>query len=472
MAIRGSFHVALDPKVYWAAQPWLNTLRHLFKTYPKLVATGFATSIASFHEPDEAKASAMYAGTFTVSGETVKTTAQTLFTATVGSAKWQAKIHDLSWLQSFAASKRKLHCHFAMQLLLRWAKAKKPTRLVSTQSNVVLALALHGAALTQKVDQKLQKLFLQIVTSEINRLHRMSVKTAEEAALKAIALLYVATTFRGLASVQKPALDLLNSNIDKVDLSAPETLVDFLGLLLPLKSAVGQTHQYFLLETEAVIHAMMSQLTKLRHGNGDIAFLAHSTGAAEHIKALAKIGVFETARSQKDFTRLATGKSCLITNAQNNFEIEFSEAQHLIFKCFTNDEFVRKTRSTLNEAEQGIVATVETTEARQRTYYLSANGTDLRIEDVHRQKLEIMFAVNADIKIAALRESTDLLLLLPDRSAWKLSLRGATATIEPNGNVIKLQSNGQGCINWALKKQAKISKQPTRKQSQTPDLLG
>jgi hypothetical protein len=482
MAIRGSFRVALNPILAWGDQPWLHKIRQSLVVQAEIRAIAFGVKISRLINSDDREAFAMYSGHFTQLSETVATTAHALFTTPLGSAKWQSEIYDLSWLQSFAASHRRLHGHYAIRLLQRWAKARKPKSNLLSKCRVILALAIDGATLARSVEPALQNEFLQIVTVAANALLKAAPKTADEATLKAISLLYFAAAFRGFESLQKPATDLLNTSIAKIVRAdgghtsrEPAAIVELLSLLLPLQRAMKEANQSFPTDANNALQRMMGMLAMLRHGNSELAFFSNTELKSGLITEILKSNTSNITPLQlapySDFARLTKGRSCMIATTQSSFGFEFSESRNLVCRCYTNDNAPHTSQTSITEVNAGVILCQEQTAKRIRTYYLSANGSDLRVEDVHESNLEIVFELGAEIKLTALRESVDLLLVLPDRNAWKLSVRGAKASIEQNGSVIRLQAIGRGRVNWALKKHLKSTKLATRKPTQSLDLL-
>ncbi len=476
MADLGIFRVDSSPLISRRERPWLmQILSHLPHQF-KAKVTGFGQAIKPLTRGDEAEACAMYAGQFTAAGQTISATAPFVFDPDQGTIKWQQAMHDLSWLKHFAASKRQLHAHYALRLLGRWAKAPHPHKDLVTNSQILIALATHGAQLAIGSVENLQSEFLKIATAQTNAVAACKTVTSDEAVLKAVTLLLASTAFRGFENVKKSATELLERNIDKIIMSdgghssgKPQAILELLTLLVPLRDAFEQDRQFLPSHAAHAFERMLSFLAMLRHGDGSLAFIDKATDYKNFAREILSQNAARAAPTlfapHTQLARLAKGKTCLIAATHSNYEFEFSDGPHFVFDCSSSRTAHNTATAKATEAKAGAML-----QLHDRTYFLAANGEDLRVEDIYETNLEIAFKLHASVKLTALRESTDLLLVLPDRAVWKLSIRGAEARIEQNGLILRLLSTGSGRINWALKKQAKAVKSVARKAPHEPDL--
>lgn len=456
--------------------PLKSFLLHLFSSQ-KPKATGFGQTIETVYVGDEAQAFAMYAGQFTAAGETISTTAPFLFQHHDASAQWQTEIHGLVWLQHFAASKRQLHNHFALKILLRWAKAKKPKHSLLQKAKIIHALATDGANIARCADPHQQAAFLKIVTTQVCQLVKRPTHGAHEAIIKSIAILTAASAFSGFEPLRKSAIDVLENTIDHVVLgdgglksADPSAIIEFLAALLPLKKAMNRERQAFPPKSFQATERALGLLAMLRHGDGSLAFSrcaniangkldAFLTHEEKHIVPL-------NLAPHTKIARLSKGKTLLVVKTADDAAFEFSDGQQTIFRSSLEGAILHSSNCDLQDIAAGVVL-----QQINRTYFLSSTGQDLRIEDRHSTPIELIFELCSNVKVTALRKSPDLLLLLPNRNVWKLSMRGAEARIEQNGRILRLLSTGQTCINWALKKQLRQTRSNTRKANLETDLL-
>ena len=480
MADRGIYRVVEKPLLQGLDLALFKLPFQNFNNNSRSKASGFGRSVTGLHEGCEQEAFAMYAGQFTAANETVVSTASFIFDRNTGSKPWQTEMHSLNWLHHFAASKRKLHSHFALRLLGRWAKARHPQDSFETTCKVLLALAIEGAELARGCDHNLQREFLKLASSQADLLRNWSTRSPTQCIQKGATLLTAATAFQGLENLRKPALELLEANIDQVVMAdgghlsgKPEKILDVLALLLPLKLAMELDQQIFPIRTSRAFDRMIAIVEHLRLGGGNLAFVDMSmkrTNLVEKIYAM-RTGVRHThmLAENSQIARLAKGKTCLIADTANRFNFEFSHGIQPLFRSATLGTEQQNNVANTSECAAGLILELGQT-SHTRTYFLSSNGLDLRVEDVHAEAIEIVFELQPNVKLTALRESNDLLLVLPGREVWKLSLRGAEARIEQNGLILRLLSTGQGRINWALKKQVK-ARNTVRRQEHLPDLL-
>ena len=135
----------------------------------------------------------------------------------------------------------------------------------------------------------------------------------------------------------------------------------------------------------------------------------------------------------------------------------------------------------------------------QRKLYLSAQGEDLRGEDLirrinegmftntsNRQSFAVRFHVHPDVKVTRAQNTQSILLLLPDRTGWTFTVAGAeldlaesvylTGHKSPRRNqqiVLTGTVKKQTRIKWAFKRldKTKNKKSPAKSNSQSMPLL-
>ncbi len=470
MADRGIFRVDARPPYRGEGLSLLHGIKHalLFNSKPK--TTGFGQAIATLDQGSEHRAFAMYAGEFKFGEETIFISAPFLFTTQLGSSAWQDSLFNLEWLADFSSSNRQLHVYYALRLLGRWNKSKRLRKNLGVISKALIALCTHGSGLALSADASSQAEFLRIVSGIVARTSALKARNTKEAFLQAASLLYASTAFQGLDGLRKLACDTLNSTLDQLILpdGGPasrelQDLINFMTLLLPLQAAIKLNRQIFPTAAAEVVHRMFPFLAMLTRDedavSNKIAALMAYDAEAKPLKLAPQTG----------FARLVGGKTSLFVDTKSNFHFDFAISAQRLFTshCESPDTTVQ---AHLHDAAHGAALQVTSRGERERIYFLSADGTDLRVEDRFASEIEITFSLGPLVKIAATREG-GIMVLAPDQTVWNFTLRGGEAQVEQNGTVLKIFSTASDKMNWAYKKQAKIAKSASRKKSPEPDLL-
>lgn len=475
MADRVPFRVVTQRPQRLSLPQW-SSLWAKLQPGPHFAASGFGLPVARLHSGNAELAFAMYNGQFVFGGEAIKALASEVFEKRMGSKAWQGALQNLSWLQHFAESKRNLHAHYALRLLGRWAKAGKAPRDAGTLSKIVLALAIDGWVLAKACDAELQNEFFRLVTQQTKRLRRTSALPPEQALLKAIALLYVSTSFQGLDALRKLASDQLTLQIDKLIspdgghmTRNPQDVVVLLALLLPLKVAMKAARVNFPGAASNAIERMLPFLAMMTHGDGGLAQFCGNPEQADLIQAIKQLDSTQAPAQNlarhSQFARLEHGKSLVLVDAQSCNAMEFSHGLQRLFASSCSG--VNGQGGTqLHSGPQGTVL-----QNNSRTYFLSETGDDLRVQDEPQDAIEIALHLAPNVKLTAMRETVGILLVTPDRTVWQLSWRGGEAHIEQSGAVIKIANHAGKRLNWALKKQNRTATPRARKRDFGPDLL-
>jgi uncharacterized heparinase superfamily protein len=477
MAERSTLRIDFAPLHSGVYAAW-KTLAAMAMSRSNLKATSFGPIIQPLDKGDQTQAFAMYAGIFNFTSESQTCSPAQIFDINQASKEWQRQLYDLHWLKHFSASNSTLHAHFAIRLIGRWANSKKSPRDIESLCKIVIALATHGQVLAQKCNTQVQAEFLFVFTQQFKKLQRKSAHNSTMSTTKAIAELYAIAAFRGLESALPTAADALQTNINKTILPDgghiardPAKLLQLLALLIPLQKALKASGHHV---SFAMIDRMMPMLRLLTHGDGSLAHTENSRALTDLVQSVLKTDLHKAKShplaTQSGFAKLEGKHACLIADTKNNFAIEFSEGQQFLLK---NDVSLSKTaeKADLKQSTQGNLLHMASAQGFERSCFLSADGTDLRVEDIHPGNIELRFEIHPEIKISSLREGRGFMLVSPDRIAWNLSFRGAEIHTEQNGSVIKVINQDHRCINWALKKQVKPTKSGSRTKSSEPDLL-
>ena len=470
MADRGMFRVDARPPYQREAFSFLRGIRQVLPFGPKLKATDFGQAITSLDQASELRAFAMYSGEFCFGGETNVASTPALFSIQLGSKAWQESLFNLEWLADFSSSKRQLHAHYALRLLGRWTKSKRVRNNHYSMSHALIALCTHGFKLARIADASSQAAFLRIVSNSVARISALKSHNTEEAFLQSVSILYACTAFQGFEPLRKSACDTLNSTLNQLILPdggpvscKPQDLIDLMSFLLPLQAAMKLNRQIFPKLAADCLHKMFSILAMLPAVDGTL---------SERIVALLAFDLEAqplTLAAQTGFARLVGGKTILFADTKSNFQFELAVAGQRFFKSHCESP-TATTQAQLHEAAHGVALQVEANALRERIYFLSADGTDFRVEDGFDSAITLCFNLAPHVKITATREG-GILLIAPDQTVWNLTLRGGKAQIGPTGTAFKVISSANGKMNWAFKKQAKIAKSTLRKKTPEPDLL-
>lgn len=475
MADRVPFRV-VTPQPQQLSLPHWSRLWAKLQPGPHFAASDFGSPVGRLQSGNAELAFAMYGGQFVFGGEAIKALASEVFEKRLGSKAWQGALQNLSWLQHFAESKRNLHAHYALRLLGRWTKAGKAPCDVATLSKVILALAIDGPVLAKACDADLQNEFFQLVTVQAKRLRRAKAHHPELVLLKAIALLYISTSFQGLDVLRKLASDQLTVQIDKLIAPDgghitrnPQDVLVLLALLMPLKAAMKAARINFPGGASNAIERMLPFLAMMTHADGGLAQFRGNLAQTELIQAIKQLDSTQAPAQNlarhSEFARLEHGKSIVLVDTHSSNAMEFSHGLQRLFAS-SSSGVNGQSRTQLHLTPQGTVL-----QNNSRTYFLSDNGDDLRVEDEHQETIEIALHLAPHVKLTALRETVGILLITPDRAVWQLSWRGGDVHIEQNGAVIKITSHSGKRLNWALKKQSKSTPPRARKRDSEPDLL-
>ena len=457
--------------------PW----SFLFAPYalrPNVKATGFLQPIQHMVGGEAGEAFAMYAGQFNAGGLSLTCAANDVFATHNGTPAWRHYFHSLNWLQHFVASRRNLHAHYALRLLGRWAKCAARSVDVEALATRVMALASDGQALARQCEPLLQNEFLQIASVQASRLAKITPRNAEAAVMKAVALLYAITAFRGLEALRPSATQLLQANIDKLILAdgghvsrEPEKLVAVLAMLLPLRKAMKAGHHAFPVNS---VERMLPMLGLFVPGDDGLTQLKGSDRQRDMVKAIIEMDEIRAKplaiAPHSGFARLSQNTACLIVDTKQRCEMEFSNGPERLFRNI-NLTHSLGTTADLRQSSQGSLLHVKLDDGSTRTCFLAGDGADLRVEDKHNGTCQLLFEIHPEVKVSMLRAGAGLMMVTPGRTVWILSWRGGDLHMEQNGAILKITNSNQDRVNWAMKKQTRVVKSQGRKAGSTRDLL-
>jgi uncharacterized heparinase superfamily protein len=222
------------------------------------------------------------------------------------------------------------------------------------------------------------------------------------------------------------------------------------------------------------IDRMVLMLRLLTHGDDDLAHSPFSESQNSLVSAILQNDKLKASpcplAPHSGFAKLSSRSACLIFDTKQNFAMEISDGKRFLVKNFVALNKPAQ-KASLQQSSEGSLLHMTHADGYERRCFLSADGTDLRVEDIHPGTIEIVFKIDSTIKLSGLQGGKGLMLITPERSAWILSCRGGDVHTEQNGSIIKINNSGQRCVNWALKKQMKTPRNLMRKDVSAPDLL-
>ena len=449
-----------------------------------MMPTGFSQAIEPIIIGDALDAFKIYAGKFEFAGQSISSTPHRVFKLRQTHTDWHDGLMRLNWLKHFNASKRSLHDQHAMRLLNYWSQAKKSVFTIAQRADIICTLATHGYQIAQRCELQLQKDLLRIVSIELKALISSKSHSPEDSVIKALTFFYSLISFQNLGHLRKAAQDLFDRNVDKLIL--PDgghvsrdicKLISFLSLALPLQryQNLGLPDTY-----SAAVRRSFAHLKLLQGHDGKLSVIS---GLGHH--AIELSGLFEyygqeisrpSLAPDSGFARLDQGKASLIADTHTALGIDFFFGGERLFHT-AQEQSHQNFPAQLRSAPQG-QALIMASSQLKRTCFLSADGSDLRVEDevAHQEKSQMVVHVPTSVKLSTLMEGKIVIFVTPDKSVWHLRQRGGSMQIQQaafHNDVVIIHdptlSNGR--LNWSLKKQSSPVKTARKKQAPTAELL-
>ncbi len=431
--------------------------------------TGFGQKITLYAKGNAELASEMYAGRFRIDGKTISASPSEVF------SRFNT---NLDWLADFNASNRGLHDQYAMRLLYYWNKANRSKCDIGTQTQIVFELATDAQMIARRCTEAVQAGFFEIVEAQLNKLVQTRPHNSQQCTAKAIALLYCLNSFQGLGHLREVAYELIEGHLDKVILPdgghasrKMTSLLEFLQLAGPLTQVSTRIMPSKLLQA---VENGLALLRLLQCPDGKLTGILNDVQNPALLQYLLKLQNIEIPKlnvaPQSGFARIAYEKATLIADTSAGLGLDFSDDNQRLIKS----EFIKVGQlkpADLQSAPQGTILTMQSG-GKKRTCFLSADGRDLRVEDQCSDG-DISIQVGQGIRISSLMDGQAVMFVLPDRSVWHMKQRGGILDIRQfnTQSEIIIHHKNAGVINWSLKKQAKVSKTPRKKQSFESGLL-
>ena len=247
--------------------------------------TGLGIPLASIIRGNAARAPGLYRGVFEMGGCKAVLAGTSIFELPdARPPAFDQALHGFGWLHDLQAGNTQLYRIFARGIISEWldlkmyssASARQPHTLATRLINWIQCapFLLNGAS------RGFEASFMNSLTRQTRLLTRRGVNHFLPAnrLLSAIAMAYATFGTAGLESLQKTALSRLSHELDQQILPDgghvsrnPQTLVDLLVLLIPLRDALTAA----LLEVPEPVNAglerMLPMLRLLTHSDGGLA---------------------------------------------------------------------------------------------------------------------------------------------------------------------------------------------------------
>lgn len=249
----------------------------------------------SLAECDAAQSGDIYAGVFTLAGETVDTAGGSPFGAAPPSEDWARALHAFTWLVHLEATASPLSSSNARALVEEWLTSRASVGPAATEPAVMAArltaflvespLLLSGAEATFRAD------FLRALGRHMRRLER-EVGKLTPSIVKAevlIALALAGTVIADETKLQRSALGGLVETLEAQVLPdgghasrSPQALARLLTTLIPLREALLRRQQPVPPAINSAIDRMMPMLRFFQHADGTLATFHGGAPTPDH----------------------------------------------------------------------------------------------------------------------------------------------------------------------------------------------
>ena len=266
-------------------------------------------AIQDLRTTDPTVASDIYAGYFVFAGKVVTPAGQSPFQAVAPSDAWSEALMGFGWLRHLRAADSALARVNARALVDDWiGYCGTPHPCVAWRPPVVarrlISWLSQSPLILEGADRGFYKRFLRSISRQANWLSRAlgSGEAAEDRLVAAIALASVAICTGASSAASKRSLRLLAEELDYQILPDgghvgrnPQTLIDLLTDLLPLRKAYARQGLEPPRAVMSALDRMMPALRLFRHGDGSLA-LFNGMGATSHDR-MATLLAYTDARS-------------------------------------------------------------------------------------------------------------------------------------------------------------------------------
>jgi uncharacterized heparinase superfamily protein len=450
---------------------------------------GLGTAPVSLRSGDAARARDMLMGQFTFAGSVIVGVPSRLFEEQAPEA-WRHELNSLAWLRHMVADGRQFSRLIARSLILEWAKQPPRALPVTARINALIMLCEASSFLCGEEPSDFAGRLADLVGSHAAALTHARLKHPDEKLRTAVALLYATAAFRMPQAASDIATARFAVAIEAVVLPDgghvsrnASALADLLADLLPLRDALAAGRQSIPQILVASIERMRLMLRMLAD---ESMRLANFQGAAATDKSWISALLGDKAQRgaplglapYAGFARLEKQRSLLLMDAGASAQcvgplaMEFTDGlEPVIVNCGMaskaagewtralascaahssvaiekfSDEAQHHVSARLLESPEGaLVNAVNAMKLRyealthRRSVFLSANGEDLRGEDVlegspgkfSQRNVVLRFHLHPSVKAIRGSSGATVSLILESGGIWTFRHRGGLMALE------------------------------------------
>ena len=498
----------------------------------RISISGLGTRLLALKPGDPTMAQDMARGKFSFAGAVVAGRPVDVFDAIPPSAEWATALHNLSWLQHFVTGGHELHRIVARSLVLKWGEQRSGYRtpLVCFQALISLASAAHF--LVGPAPSSFGNAFYELAEKLIHRVLALRPAALGDSFWQAVALQYASLAFRGSESLRDQANAKLCTVINEVILPDgghasrnPQALLEVLLAVIPIRDAMVAKREAVPQALSITIERMFPMLRMLSHGDRGLGNF-QGAGATE-MAGVKTIVEHDTIAGRpllcaphSGYCRLSHRSGLLIMDTgipgecNSPLAIEFSDGPHRIFSnCgmpgYATEDWRRAaadiaahntveiasfesgvknspTAEVIASPQGSLINSINEISGRagkvshHRSVFLSQTGNDLRGEDrispagpSSKLDFTIRFHLHPGVKATQTRKETQIVIMLPNKTAWQFNARGGIMSLEDSvflGDaagprktqqiVIQGSTETAGRVNWALRRVEKSAATP------------
>jgi uncharacterized heparinase superfamily protein len=466
-------------------------------------AIGIATTIAPLLDGTGSIARKLYRGIFTFHGQTIIAGPGGIFSAIPSdNVSWKQELCGFSWLSHLAAGGFELYREYARALVSQWA-AQRHLRTLGVARRMI-SFAAFAPFLLNGASGGFRKQFFSIVTRDVRRLTRVAGDLEA-----AIALCCAVTVLRGLDSLRVQAFDRLANELGNVILPDgghvsrnPADLIPILLELVPLRRALLQSRLDVPKSLNAMVERMLPMLRFHCHYDGGLTVFqgvrklmrpevqaileqdvnrgqplgcaAYSGyGRLSHNGVMAILDGGAPARCLGPLAfELSSGVHRIVVNCglppSGSAAWEKAASGVAAHSTLSISGPISNTRLEVEDTPNGgiIRAQLQADDgAYERQLFLSADGRDVRGEDICPAGSIIRFHLHPAVKATRSKDGKSVMITASARSPWRFNAKGAFIHVEDSVHLcgeerprrsqqITLYTDGvnNARVNWAFRR--------------------
>jgi hypothetical protein len=467
MLLRG----LIRPMAHWPFGLFRAPPAHVLQAVPSLSldVQGHAADLQP--EPGDAEvADSFYCGSYDFAGETVTASPEELFSLSYPSARWRKERDDLGWLRHFAAKPRRLHVYFVARLLTSWMDASNASRDIAAESRRLDHIAATVVRLRDYAGAKEQAILRSALQLQCGRLLHLNAADPAEAVLRSLSILELACHDDLFLTLRDKAWKQLANSLPQLVLEDGSDVSGDTDKSIALAGRLAK----FLTEfpQASVPAAVMAANDRL------LAYVAMfrlgpslwSSAITVEVPAELEI-VIDAAHAlgQANLggrTLLQQGETSILAHWGGVFQEACLEIAHrgkpVIHIEHSAGGPLLPADAASHQAEPGKGELAGMTwsgheRSREKSVYLSADGSDIRFEECWHGPEEgsnILLRLPSQAKILLTHDATKAGFVLADDSYWQLKVSGARVAKSGLGLTLNVPPAGEDSVSirWALKR--------------------